>query len=1124
VWLAAIGLCLLATLPATMLSAFPAVAQAEVEAIDFDSAPPPLNSPLELSAGGRIKFAKAEGFRPYRTDVGALRAHSGTTVGDLGRCTEEGEALGDEPEGCLSFQAKTTAVLTQTAKSVTLFAGRFGAVPEHAVLTALDAENRVVATTGPLTIGEMFRRTLSVESTAGDIARFRVEARTGPDGEQKGNAGDLGIDDVSVNFAEGGDPDFFVTTTNQVVALVQGQQTDVPVQVSRLNGSNGAIELSVTGLPAGVSAAAVQVPGGDSTATLRLTADPSAPDTRFVPTDVTLVARPSGPSVGRALRTAPLKVRVASEFALSAGGVSEDDRAKVLVATPDCAPVDVPVTISRDIAMNRDVSLGVREDGAGTGLPNGVSAEFLPSSEVPPGGVLVAERTLRFRAGASAEIGQRSLPILLEGRAGTDGPSHLLQMSMVHLRSASIETAPPRSERVLTPRFGGEGSVVRVSGLGFCPGTKVEVGNDRAIVPARMVDDRTLEFNVPRYATTGRVTIIPPGHLTRYKTENRLVVNSVRNVDGFAFRNYPFGSLSIDELTRAFGADDLFITVNPCWPWGNCRVVTGILDPLAALHWGWMNIGLRGSEGHCFGMGLAIQRLNSGKLSYRGIADSGRGNARSAFELSDREGPGDFLSSILDAEHALQFSDELLTARFERSKPLRDQLSVLEREFSRNRKPMIGLIKSTTQGHIVLAYDIVQDADSAEIYVYDSQQPFLDGEELDGGLHQASVDVSAIHVDKVGNTWSFPVPGSNDVWRGSGNDGSLWAIPHDTVPDDPSLPGVSALTTGLASLVFGSTDGSVRSQKGPAHAEFVPASMSSATPGTAGTWLTKDTEHPFEVTLVGTKRGEYTQAYTAPGFLATATDLATARGVRDTVTGGRDSVTVESGRARPLSLDLAQRSNAALTIAATLATQASERGSDTAGFAGDGALTYAHDGAPTTVEFTLTTVRRNGGPATFVSGPVAVAPGDRLRAKPLGRDLHRVKLEIRSRHGKQITRVLRDRGRPAGRLRLGAPRISGHRGSMRFKLAGFDGRAVAGAVLRLMRGTRVVARKAVSIKTANGTRKIVWRVPRGVGEGRYRLLADLRAITTGSRGSTVSESISAHRAARVRVGGSVEAD
>jgi hypothetical protein len=964
---------------------------------------------------------------------------------------------------------------------------------------------------GPLPIGETFNRFLEVKDPEGNIAMFTVEAFTPAGGT---NAGDLGIDEVSVNFTGGGKPDFFITTTNQVLPVVQGQVTQVLVKVVRLNGSSGKIDLQVENLPEGVSAAPAEIEPGKSSGLIELTANSGAPDTNFEPRQARIVARPFNSNVGPGPRTANLSLRVAADLKLSSGGIGEDDVRKVLIEAPDCAQVDVPLAIDRDIAMSRDVALSV--EGEGGGLPQGVSAEFLPSATVPPGGSLRAERTLRLRSGPTSPLGIRTVDLFLEGSAGPGNPPRTLEMTMVRAARATVATSTPGSGRGVIPHFLKEGSLVQVHGLGFCPGTEVEVGNELARVPAALIDDHTIEFRVPRNATSGRLRIDPPGFLSGYRTEDSLIVDNSRNSAAFPFENYAFGALGIDEFAKAFGDEEIFFHINPCWPFADCGVQTGFLSPMAAIDWGWMNPALRNTNGHCFGIGLGVQLLESGKEPRRKYVDANvGGNPRSAFEMSTPQGPGGILNDFLDAMQARQFSEEFLAGWVDRSRSMESQLQRLEREFARGREPMITL-EHFGNGHAVLAYDMERTADGAEIHVYDNQAPFTESEELNGLVHDKALRRSTITFFNATYSWSFPI-GGGAFWTNTAGNGSLWVVPTDLIPTDPSLPGLGTKARALLEYVgLGSARGAVSSRAVGVRADFLPTGEVGAPPGN-GMWVSDDPKRPLRVSVEGVKRGRYTQSYAAPGFAAAVPGVATAKGVRDLVWGDGDAVGFEGGMARDLTIQLARDSSPTTSTAATLETHASARGTDTAGLGAGGALTYAHDGAPTGLRFTLTAVRRNGGPSTFVSPPVAVGRGERLRVEPLDRDLRRVRVEIRAADGRRTTRVLRSRGGAPARLRVGKPAVSRRRVSVRYTVAGLRPRAVVGAVLRLMRGDDVVARHAGSRRTANGARRIVWRPRRHLAPGHYRLLVDLRLVSTGARGSTVSGSVSVHRARAIRV-------
>ncbi len=1114
---------LLVILFACLLTVFPATADADVQTIDFDTGT--LDSPL--NGQGDITFPLGQGFRPYRTEVGA-RAHSGTTVGDLGRCAEEAEAGGGGGgNSCELFQARSTANLARTASSVTLFAGHFIApgpfdspkqVTLNAFVAGADPEDPPLVSTGPIPIdANGFDTRLSVSNPQGRIASFTIVATSGA-GAESTVASDLGIDDLQVNFADGGAADFSVApATNQILALVAGQDLEVPVRITRLNGSNGPIGLIVSGLPKGVTAAPVTVPAAQTTATLTLVADPTAPDTEFKIKEATITADPLGDAnVGPGPRTAQLLVRVAKDFGLELGEFS-DTKLPPTGAIPlkiaDCGLIEVPVKISRDIAFNREITLSVHGPG-GSRLRFGLGAEF-HAPRVPPGGALVAERTLLVflnpnQAGSNAQF-------TVEGKV-EGGSSRVLPMEVSREEdpAATVADSRPGSSYGFTPSLGRKGTAVRIHGESFCPGTKILVGNRLAPAQTTEVNPRTIEFNVPRHATTGPVTIIPPaGEHLSYNTRDTLTVDSFRNTKGLPFPNFPFDWVSLGEFTEAFGKDDVFLTVNPCWPFGDCSVSGGIVDPLAAIKWGVINKVFRRKEasGHCFGISLAVQRRGLKKRS-----------PFPPFEQMSPNGPGDF-ESMLDVEHVKQASDEFLRAWSGRERELDEQLKLIEREFAQNRKPIVSIsVKDpdpklpvdaiVPRAHAMLIYHLEQNSAEADIYVYDSNKPYRSVEDRLPEPHRDEVDSGVIHVDKINKTWSYDFEESEE-WVG-GNKGSLWVAPFDAIANDPSLPGAAALI-GLSEILFEVTDGSVRVTPASPEAEMLPTTDGPSA-SYAGTWVSRDPGRPLGVNFIGLKPGHYTQAYSAGGFVASVADVPTGKGVRDTVTGAHGSLTFESGRARPLQIDLAQRSGAALTMAATVETNASADGTEQAGFSGGGALTYAHDGAPTKIDFTLTAVRRDGGAATFVSGPIGVGRGDRLWAEPVDRELRRVRLTVRDARGQKTTRVIRNQGRPRGHLKLRAAKISKHRLTMRVKLSGLRGHAVVGASLRLMRDGQVVAREAVALKGEKSTRRISWRLPRSLGDGRYRLLADARAVTTAGRGSTAAASVSGHRAGWVWVG------
>ena len=187
----------------------------------------------------------------------------------------------------------------------------------------------------------------------------------------------------------------------------------------------------------------------------------------------------------------------------------------------------MPLKVTRDIALDQDISLSLHEDKFGKtfDLPEGLGAEILPSPIVHPGGGLTAERTLRLRVPANLHLEENSLQLLLEATSGSGSSASTRTMPMTLLgarRSATVAGSP----LALTPRFGKDGTRVRLHSSGFCSGTAVKVGSDEAPLPATLVDDHTIEFNLPRYATSG-ITIVPPLGISSYQTDDKLIVDSV---------------------------------------------------------------------------------------------------------------------------------------------------------------------------------------------------------------------------------------------------------------------------------------------------------------------------------------------------------------------------------------------------------------------------------------------------------------------------------------------------------------------------------------------------------------------------------------------------------------------
>jgi hypothetical protein len=1063
--------------------AFAADARADQLSVDFESGPP-LRTPVqdEYLSSAFVRFPKDPGFRPYRTDAGATKAHSGTIVADVGGglCQLEG----GDPVDCEFATGATTGQLTRTATAVTLFAGELQdtSAPATAKLIAHRTDGSTVESDPVMIDGSGVNKRLSVSTPAGDIDSFTLRA----------DGGDLAFDDLAIDFAANSLPDMRPTATGQVVPVLAGEQTMVTVALNRLNNSRGPIRVSISGLPSGVTADPVTSGADADAVTLMLKGAPDAASTDFVPTEATITADPLGSAdVAPGSRTTRLLVRVASPFDLRlAAGTSSQ------VQVGACAAADVALEVPRDIAEGDHVALSVQ------GVPAGVSAQVLPASDVAPGGNLIAERTLRFtRTNAAA------LPATVTVIARNSTVERRLTLQLA--RATPSATASPGLG--LTPR-GGPGTKITITGNGFCPGTRAQVGNSHAIVDTERIDEHTLTFTVPRLATSGPVKVLPPTGDGPFPTSNSLQVDSFRNRDAFQFANFPYGALSIDELTDAFGADDLFISVNPCGLWGgNCRVQTGILDPIAAIDWGVLNIALHSSGGHCFGISRAVEQLVSGHKSLRSFTTGG-----SVFSIPSATGPSDFLTSYLDGQHALQGSKEFLREWFNRDKSVAGQSDRLK--FAIGHGFPIITMQHGGGGHAVIAYNARFLLDgTVEVDTYDNNRPFRPAEDTNGDLHAAVVDQNVLHLDTVNGAWSYQMA-DGEVWSGSGNDGSLFVAPEFTIPQDPSLPGLGTLSDALAYLVFGSTNDAVRKTGTPPGASYLPALDSHASPNSAGTLVTNEPGRALDATFEGVRNGHYSSAFIGNGFAASVSDVVTAPGVRDTVRGGADTLTFRGGKSRPLTLDLAQRARGgdATSWSASLHTGATANAADSAALTPRGTLTYRHDGAPATLTFTISNVKRGGAAARFDSGPMRIGRGEQLRLAPQT-GLTAVAVAIRDNRGHVRHAVLRNHAKPPARLTVGRPKAAGRHISVRVRVARLKSPAVMGVVVRSLRGHRSVATRVRSVATVrNGSRTFTFTLPRGV-RGRYLIRADVQLVATATRRVPAASAMSAGTQARLTI-------
>ncbi len=1059
-------------LVATLLGPVTPARAADTVTIDFETGPA-LGTPVttQYEASGFVRFvADDPGFRPFRRSAPG-QARSGTVAADVGIDV----CYPDTGQTCELVTPGMTGRLTRTASAVTVFAGLFTASPQavSAQLIAYRANNSVagVSQAVPITASG-FTSQVRVTSAAPDIAYFFL-AVTGP-----GAAGStLGFDDLTFEFPDDSLPDLSVSAPAQVNSLRQGSTLDIPIGLTRLNGSSGPVDMSVAGLPAGVTAQFLPdpVPGTGSSTTMRLTASDDVMAFEQ-PVELTVTADPQGnAAVAPGPRTAATSLVVRTNFELSVVGGP-------LFRLGACAPTDIPVRVRRNIDFPGTVTVSATTTGP--------TAQILPGSTIPPGGNLIAERTLRLqRTSALGSVRNVNLTASSPGY-----PSRNLQLQVAD----AVDSATVADTSGWAPRRRDPGDRIRVDGTGFCPGTKVQVGNDRAEVDAEVAaDGRSLTFRIPRTATSGPVTIVPLAG-PKYRSTNDLTVHTVRNHDGFAFGNYAYGWLSYGELTDLVGQRDMFIEVNPCWPLGSCPIPTGVPDPVAYLVWGVLNLALKASGGHCFGINRTLQELLAGKVRHSKFAPGVTVN----HDLPSSTGPNAALGTWLDGRHAGQGTAQFLVAYLGRERDLPNQLSVIRAELAAGRYPGISL-KNGLSGHVVTAYDIEEQSDgSVFVYVYDNNVPFLASEDGNPADHYyREIDRGVIRIDAAKERWEFPM--GSETWSGGGGD--FFTVPLSVIPDDPSLPGLNALQS---ITIFGSPAGAASVTDLPADAEFLPVQDAAAVPGSAG-FLVAPPGTSVSHTVQGAAKGTYSQFTTGKGFVAGVRDVPTAAGVTDALSSdpGSGTVTFSGTKDRRLQLDLAS-DRRGQQRSASLLLRTFDGGSETADFSKGGTLVLRHDGPATTLRLQFTDTDRRG-VDRFTSAPVKIPRGATVRATPEWRSLNSVRLVVLDK-GKRTTRTLKDRSRTRTRVLVSAPTFTGKRVKVAFRVVRPVVPSSAGLVVRVLKGQRVVARKAVAYATPRRGKTLRWKLPR-LAKGTYRVVARATLLTSGAQAATLHDTSRARR-------------
>ncbi len=1023
--------------------------------------------------------------------------------------------------------AEIEGQLTTWSDRVSVYAGAPGGVvngiPHQAggqetTLQGWDVNgNPIAGATDTATAGAAADTLLSISTPSPQIAYFTVAAGGNT---LSPTASPLEIDDLSFDVPPApAPPQLTLNPLNPITQGYQGQSISVPVTVHRFNGAGNPVNLSVSGLPGGVTVTGGStIAAGSSTTDLTFAIAATAPVTS---TQFTITATSAGVSAPPPDQST-FKVNAALTIGLGFGAGPNPSQ-----VTVDAGPCSTNTTFS--VVGNAAVpgTLAINSQGDTAGLTVSVSG-----SDVGPG-FFSKQLTLTSDAAGS---GTATYTITLTGGAAPPATATLV-----------VDRVPPQVTKVLpasarTPQRLQPGTLVTIEGSGFCPDSTVTFGNkekDATSTPSdTSADGTSMDVRVPRLATDGPVTV------SGASSPGSLAVDSYRNINAYQFPNYT-PNIDFDQMTQAFGADQTYWTfsVDLCWPLG-CTITESVQNPFA-----WLLLDIaqntfgnphHGSGGACFGFSLSTQRIIEGQEPLSAFSST----SNTIFGLS-KSGPlVDYINAVQVSQLSSQFLHHYLGAALGQSLDSgADASQTVYNEIhsilSQGRFPLISL-DSGGSGHEVVAYDVERAPPDWSIYVYDSNDPFnYKGNENtpDGSAHKTQVEASRVHVDSQGN-WQLPSSGPSSGMTGGAS--GLVVTDPATLPEDPTM--LTSLN-GLVDVLLSSAGSGAAGSAGPPPSTVTqvsdesgrtlfgargnlntnPATRLDGTPfaplvgGTARAGADPATPQmillgkgasALTATVTGTGTGTDTHTFTGQGFTAQVGTRA-APGVADKLTldpaGGAGFTT--DAASKPLTLTLLEApGNDHRT--AEITTTSFKGAGDSLSFTGAGSgLSFVHHGRATTFSITLSGQSPASTPGVFQSGPLPIGAGqtaqissikgDSLTGSALKVSIGGHTLTVRNRyHPAQLTRIISLKATKTGKRAVSL--------TIRAALHQLPAGAQVTFGWAVQRRGYVVATHALLAPAGTNTARFTFTANH---PGRYQLTATVTVITpTGPTPSTVSTS------------------
>jgi uncharacterized membrane protein len=301
---------------------------------------------------------------------------------------------------------------------------------------------------------------------------------------------------IALTITAAATPDFTLSASPSSLSVAQGSSGSSTISTTVSGGFNAVVSLSVSGLPAGVTASfnpsSIGAPGSGSS-TLTFTASSTAATGT---TTVTVNANGGGVT-----HTATLSLTITSgatpDFTVSASPTS------VSVAQGGSGSSTVSTTVSG--GFNSAVSLSV------AGLPAGVTASFNPGSIAAPGS---GSSTLTFTASSTAATGTATVTVNANGGGSAHTATITLTVTSTATPAFTLSASPTSlsvvqgtsgSSTISTTVSGGFNSAVSLSASGLPAGVTASFSPSSIAAPGS--GNSTLTFSASGTATTGTANV-----------------------------------------------------------------------------------------------------------------------------------------------------------------------------------------------------------------------------------------------------------------------------------------------------------------------------------------------------------------------------------------------------------------------------------------------------------------------------------------------------------------------------------------------------------------------------------------------------------------------------------------